>query len=148
MSSTKIKFNEIGEKLQLPKTKIRKWVLSIAQQYNLRIGEINYIFCNDDYLIEINRTYLEHDNYTDIITFDLSDPGERSKYSDIYISLERVRDNAAKHGTKLDDEILRVIIHGILHLCGFKDKNKTDKNQMREKESEAISRYFAMFHVK
>ena len=148
MSSTKIRFNEIGVKTKVRKIQLRKWVLSIAKQNDIELGDINYIFCKDDYLIKINYEYLKHDNYTDIITFDLSEPGDKEKSADIYISIERVVDNALKHNTSAEEEILRVIIHGILHLCGFKDKEKKEKQEMREKEDMAISEYFAMFHVK
>ncbi len=148
MSSTKIRFNEIGVKTKLPKIQLRKWVLSIAKQNKIELGDINYIFCKDDYLIKINYEYLKHDNYTDIITFDLSEPGDKERSADIYISIERVIDNAHKHNTSAEEEILRVIIHGILHLCGFKDKEKKEKQEMREKENMAINEYFAMFHVK
>ena len=102
-------------------------------------GDINYIFCDDTYLHNINVTYLQHDTLTDIITFDYNE-GE-VVHSDIYISVERVRENAGIFGVNFEDELLRVLAHGLLHLCGYKDKTEADSAMMRTKEEEAMKLY-------
>lgn len=102
------------------------------------LEELNYIFCSDDRLLEINRNFLNHDYYTDIITFDLSDESGKIK-GEIYISLDRVKDHVKKYGN--DNELFRVIFHGVLHLCGYKDKKKSEITVMREKESEYLRNY-------
>lgn len=107
-------------------------------------SEINFVFCSDDELLEINRKHLEHDYYTDIITFDLSEKGSCKLVSDIYISVERVRDNAKTEGVVVSKELQRVIFHGLLHLIGYKDKTERQEKEMRgmeEKWMEAFSVY-------
>lgn len=107
-------------------------------------SEINFVFCSDDELLEINRKHLEHDYYTDIITFDLSEKGSCKLVSDIYISVERVRDNARTEGVVVSKELQRVIFHGLLHLIGYKDKTERQEKEMRsmeEKWMEAFSVY-------
>lgn len=104
-------------------------------------GAIQYVFCSDEYLLRMNQQYLQHDYYTDIITFGLSDPAAPIIDADIYISVDRVRDNALTAGVSFDEESLRVIFHGALHLCGYKDKRPADVKQMRAKEDEYIRRY-------
>jgi len=103
----------------------------------VRKVSLNYIFCNDDYLLAMNKEYLKHDTLTDIITFDLSEK-ENTLTGEIYISTERVRENAAKFETTYNDELHRVIFHGALHLCGFRDKNETDRRIMREQEDKCL----------
>ncbi|MEO0045175.1 MAG: Endoribonuclease YbeY [Bacteroidota bacterium] len=105
-------------------------------------GEINYIFCDDDYLLELNQQYLEHDTLTDIISFDYSIGNEL--HGDIFISIERVLENASDFNVSFEDELKRVMVHGILHYCGYKDKSKQDEKLMRDKEEEKMK----MFHVK
>jgi rRNA maturation RNase YbeY len=105
-------------------------------------GEINYIFCDDDYLLEINQQYLNHDTLTDIISFDYSIGNEL--HGDVFISVERVRENASDFNVSFEDELKRVMVHGILHYCGYKDKSKQDEKLMRDKEEEKMK----MFHVK
>ncbi|MDR2979880.1 MAG: rRNA maturation RNase YbeY [Bacteroidales bacterium] len=112
------------------------WIKQIAQHESRRVGDINYIFCDDDYLIEINRQYLDHDTYTDIITFDYGE-GD-TIHGDIFISVERVAENAKEFSTTFSEEFLRVMAHGILHLCGYKDKTKAEEKVMRRKEEEAM----------
>lgn len=102
---------------------------------------LTYIFCNDEYLLEINRKFLDHDTYTDIITFDLTGEGELLT-GEIYISTERVAENALKFGNSYIEELHRVIFHGALHLCGFKDKSAADKKKMREMEDNCLEEYF------
>jgi len=101
---------------------------------------LNYIFCNDAFLLEINKKYLKHNTLTDIITFDLSE-SETTLEGEIYISVERVRENAVKFETIYIDELHRVIFHGALHLCGFKDKQETDKELMRKMENKCLEEY-------
>lgn len=102
--------------------------------------QLSYIFCNDAYLLQMNTLFLKHDTLTDIITFDLSD-SEDEVIGEIYISVERVKDNAAKFGVDYTNELHRVIFHGALHLCGFKDKTAKDKQQMRKEEDKCLSAY-------
>lgn len=105
------------------------------------MNSLTYIFCSDKYLLEVNRTYLKHDYYTDIISFDLS--GEtKSVDGEIYISVDRVVENARKIGVSIKTEIHRVIFHGALHLCGYSDKTKYEKIGMRNKEEEYLDKYF------
>lgn len=118
------------------------WISAIISSENKTEGEINYIFCDDDYLLEINQQYLNHDTLTDIISFDYSLGNEIS--GDIYISIERVKDNAFDFNVSFDEELKRVLVHGILHYCGYKDKTDTDEQLMRSKEDEKIK----LFHVK
>lgn len=106
----------------------------------IKKAALNYIFCTDEYLLTINQEYLKHDTLTDIITFDLSD-GNGILTGEIYISTERVADNAARYGTTVAEELHRVIFHGALHLCGFKDKKDADKKLMRQKEDECLEAY-------
>jgi rRNA maturation RNase YbeY len=101
---------------------------------------MNYIFCSDKYLLSINQQFLNHDTYTDIITFGLHDKGT-PVVAEVYISTERVKENAATHGVTYTNEMLRVLFHGALHLCGYKDKRKSDVLTMRAKEDAYLKRY-------
>jgi probable rRNA maturation factor len=115
------------------KTKVKHWITNTIVAEGYKLKELNYIFCSDEYLLTINRQYLDHDTYTDIITFDNSEI-ERSIVGDIFISIDRIRENAAKFGIPEKDELHRVIIHGALHLLGYKDKTAPAKRTMTEKE--------------
>jgi rRNA maturation RNase YbeY len=129
-----------AENVALPNIKKRatsNWIKAVAEEYEKKAGDISYIFCDDTKILEINQTYLHHDFYTDIITFDYSE-GDRIS-GDIFIGIDTVRSNAEKYGTNFDDELHRVIIHGILHLCGLKDKSEADSKKMREAEDKALS---------
>ena len=129
-----------AENVALPNIKKRatsNWIKAVAEEYEKKAGDISYIFCDDTKILEINQTYLHHDFYTDIITFDYSE-GDRIS-GDIFISIDTVRSNAEKYGTNFDDELHRVIIHGILHLCGLKDKSEADSKKMRKAEDKALS---------
>lgn len=119
----------------------KSWIIKIFEIENSFCGDINYVFCGDEYLLEINREHLKHDTYTDIITFDYTTNNQIS--SDIFISVDRVRENAATFANDFREELLRVMSHGILHLLGFDDKTEKDKEIMRGKESEMIK----LFHV-
>lgn len=118
-----------------------KWISTIIQSEEKEEGEINYIFCDDDYLLKINVDYLDHDTLTDIISFDYSEGNFLQ--GDIFISIERVRENAAEFNTIFEEELKRVMAHGILHYCGYKDKSEEESLAMRQKEEEKIK----MFHV-
>ena len=121
--------------------KYERWINQIILSEKHRLGEINYVFCDDDFLLKINQDYLNHDTYTDIITFDYR--VGRELFSDIYISTDRVKENAEKFGVSFENELKRVMAHGILHLCGYGDATDAEKRIMREKENEKID----MFHV-
>lgn len=114
---------------------IREWIQTIVQRENKVLAAVSYIFCSDEYLYEINWEYLQHDTYTDIITFSLSD---QHIESDIFISIDRVRENADSFSLSFQQELCRVIIHGILHLCGYKDKTEEEQVLMTKKEDEAL----------
>lgn len=122
------------------------WIKESAKREKRGIGDINYIFCSDDYLLALNQEFLSHKTLTDIITFDYSEAGAIS--GEIYISLERVRENSLKFKTTLQNEILRVMIHGVLHLVGYKDKKPKEVAEMRKKEEAYLSLWKTMFHVK
>lgn len=115
---------------------IKEWINKIIQQESGKLSFINFIFCNDAYLLTLNQEYLDHDTFTDIITFDYN---TNQIESDIFISVERVEENATLHSTTFQNELHRVIIHGTLHLLGYKDKSKTEKELMRSKENEALN---------
>lgn len=123
------------------RTRLKGFIGELFRREGKEADTINYIFCDDEYLLGINREYLNHDTYTDIVTFELSEKGE-DLLSDIYISVDRVRANAETFGTSFTRELHRVIFHGALHLSGYKDKKKEDAKRMREKEEEYLGRYF------
>ena len=120
---------------------IAGWLGNVITSENKKEGEVNYIFCDDEYLHKINVEYLDHDTLTDIISFDYSMGNEL--HGDIFVSVERVKDNATDFNVSFQEELNRVLVHGILHYCGYKDKGETEELVMRSKEDEKI----AMFHV-
>lgn len=127
------------EGIQMPAIKKREtteWIKAVAATYGKRIGEIAYIFCSDEKILEINQQYLQHDYYTDIITFDYCE-GERLS-GDLFISLETVATNAECFGTRYEEELNRTIIHGILHLCGINDKEPGEREVMEAAENSAL----------
>ena len=119
--------------------KIEKWIVKVATLHSRIAADLNFIFCSDDYLLQVNKEYLNHDYYTDIITFNYCE--ENTISGDIFISLDRVSDNANQLKTE-DTELFRVIIHGVLHLVGFEDHTDEEKSTMRAKEDEAINILF------
>ena len=121
--------------------KYKDWIAQVIESENKEEGEINYIFCDDDYLYEINVQYLEHETLTDIISFDYT-LGDLIS-GDIFISIDRVKDNAQDFEVSFEEELKRVMVHGVLHYCGYKDKTEADENLMRAKEEEKMK----MFHV-
>lgn len=124
-----------------PKTKLKSFLKVLFKNEGKQLGELNYVFCSDEYLLDINRRFLNHDYYTDIITFDISE-NKTEVTGEIYISIDRVKDNAVQLQQTTQRELLRVILHGALHLCGYKDKTKTQQKVMRQKEDD----YLLMFH--
>lgn len=116
---------------------LKKWIKQVAESYGFKTGDLTYIFCSDDKILEVNRQYLQHDYYTDIITFDYDEDGVVS--GDMFISVDTVRTNAEQYAPSFDDEMHRVIIHGVLHLCGLKDKAPDDEKKMRAAEEKALA---------
>ena len=130
-------FNEGNAKMPaINKTNVRAWVKQVAQNHGKRVGEVSYIFCDDEKILEVNRQYLQHDYYTDIITFDYTEGDKIS--GDLFISLDTVRTNAEQFEQPYDRELHRVIIHGILHLCGINDKGPGEREVMEQHENQAL----------
>jgi len=117
--------------------KLKAWLKSIIQREEFELELINYIFCSDEYLLSLNVEYLNHDTYTDIITFDYTEGVQLE--GDVYISVDRVNENAAQLNVSFNQEINRVMVHGLLHMMGYKDKSPSQKNQMRSKEDSCLS---------
>lgn len=132
----------IADSIEMPaldERKVTRWIRSIAADYNFAVGNINYIFCSDDRELEVNRQFLGHDYYTDVITFDYT--SGKTLNGDIFISLDTVRSNAEMVGAPFEEELRRIIIHGILHLTGQGDKTPETKAQMTAKEEHALALY-------
>lgn len=136
-----INYHYITEYQIVNESRYTKWLSDVVEELKLQILQIDYIFCSDAYLITINQRYLAHDNLTDIITFDYSTGNEMT--ADIFISVDRIKENAGNYEVSEERELLRVMCHGILHLKGFKDKTEEDRKLMRNKEDQLIE----MFHV-
>lgn len=115
----------------------KRWLKEVIASFNFKAGDIQIIACSDSYLLEINRKFLQHDYYTDIITFDESENGVLN--GDLLISIERVQDNAAQYKVSVEDELNRVVVHGVLHLIGFSDKSKREAKTMRNEENRALN---------
>ena len=130
-SNNEIKF------LLKDKTKLKKWITQVVEKQKKRVGDIGYLFCDDEYILQVNREYLDHDTYTDIITFDYVEGDIIS--GDILISIDRVGENAKTFGCTFEHELHRVIIHGVLHLLGGKDKTPAEAETMRKKENSNVS---------
>jgi len=138
----RIYFNYSDKKLTgIKTTPLKNNIASLLKKEGVKRSHIQYIFCSDEYLLDINKQFLQHDYYTDIITFDLSDNASALLEGEIYISIDRVKDNAKTQQTDWKEELKRVLYHGVLHLCGYKDKTPKDEKQMRSKEEE----YLKMF---
>lgn len=132
----------IADSIEMPalnERQITRWIKSVAADYGFAIGNINYIFCSDERELAVNREFLGHDYYTDVITFDYSTASTLN--GDIFISLDTVRSNAEMMGVSFDAELLRIIIHGVLHLTGQGDKTPETKAQMTEKEEKALAKW-------
>ena len=131
-------FSEDIKLLLKNKAQLRDWFIATAKKEGANIKGLNYVFCSDTYLLEMNQSYLNHDTYTDIITFDNSETDDVIQ-GDIFISVERVRENAQTFGINEQDELHRVMIHGLLHLLGYGDKSKAEKAKMTEKENHYLA---------
>lgn len=142
----KILFFSEGVDFQIKQKKIVKsWIMSIVESESFHVKQIVFVFCRDSYLLEVNKKFLSHDYYTDVITFEYSSPLAKTLIeSDIYISLDRVLDNGNVFGLGFTEELYRVMSHGVLHLLGYKDKDEKDLKKMRNKETA----YKPLFHVK
>jgi probable rRNA maturation factor len=123
------------------RTALKVFLPTVFSQHKKRLSNLTYIFCSDDYLLAINKAHLQHDFYTDIITFDLSEMPKQI-IAEIYISTDRVRDNATTLGVSIKEELHRVIFHGALHLCGYKDKSARHQKEMRAAENQLLIQYF------
>lgn len=132
----------IHEDIQLPDFDTQKttcWIRKIAADYDKKLGSVNYVFCTDERILEVNKQYLNHDYYTDIITFDYSEKNFIA--GDIFISIDTVRANANEFAVSFENELLRIIIHGILHLCGQDDSTTELRAEMTEKENIALGKF-------
>ncbi|MBR7135020.1 MAG: rRNA maturation RNase YbeY [Bacteroidaceae bacterium] len=127
----------------IKRREISAWIKNVASVYGKKVGDIAYIFCNDDKILEVNREYLQHDYYTDIITFDYTE--ENIVAGDIFISLDTVRSNSELLGVPYRQELHRVIIHGILHLCGIDDKGEGEREIMEKEENKALAMLSSQF---
>jgi len=137
-SSSKISFFFDNTSVTLKnRTGLKSFIEGIFRKEKRRLGSLNYIFCTDKKLLEINRQWLAHDYYTDIITFDLSE--SQAVEGEIYISIDRVRANAKAHSVSIKEELSRVMIHGALHLCGYSDKTEAEKAAMRNREDHYLN---------
>ena len=126
--------------VKMPAIKKREnteWIRAVAQEYGRRIGDVAYIFCSDEKILEVNRQFLNHDYFTDIITFDYDEADMLN--GDLFISLDTVRTNAQQFGQPYERELRRVIVHGILHLCGINDKGPGEREQMEQAENKALA---------
>ena len=132
-----IKFHAITDFEIADKSILKKWIKKVVKKEGSAIAELNFIFCDDEYLLEKNKTFLKHDTLTDIITFDYSE--KNTLTGDVYISIERVKENAQNYEVSFKNELHRVIIHGVLHLLGYKDKNEKHQKEMKEKEDFYLS---------
>lgn len=141
-TNSSIDFFSEGIEFNLPdQRKTIAWLLQIIEDEKADVAILNYIFGSDDYVLDINKEYLQHDYYTDIITFPLS---ESPIESDIFISIDRVKENAQQFNKSFDSELLRVIAHGLLHLIGYNDKTEAEQTKMREKEDLCIQLYYSL----
>ena len=141
MEPQKINFYSENDFILEDHRKYEKWIERVIASEEKKLEEISYIFCDDEYLLNLNEEFLKHDTYTDIITFDYS--VGKILQGDIYISTERVKENSDEFNVSFEEELRRVIIHGVLHLCGYKDKTKEQSLLMRQKEEEKME----LFHV-
>jgi probable rRNA maturation factor len=138
-------YEETEYKIDYPRKTV-KWIIESARREKKSVLSINYIFCSDHYLLGLNQEFLHHDTFTDIITFDNSE--DQNISGEIYISLDRVKENSLKFDSLFQDELRRVMIHGVLHLAGYKDKKLKEISMMRKKEEAYLSLWKTMFHVK
>lgn len=141
-----IRFSSQNESFELPEaSNVKKWIAEVVNRRGKSVGNISYLFCDDEYMLGVNRQYLDHDTYTDIITFDYVVADLIS--GDIFISVDRVVENAQQFGVEFERELHRVIIHGVLHLLGQGDKTDDDAHEMRRQEEEALALWDTLFRV-
>ena len=139
------KFQWLAEDVEMPQLHfelIQQWLTLVAERYNRIVGELSYIFCNDNKILEVNLQFLNHDYFTDIITFDYC--RGRLLRGDMFISLDTVASNAQSQGVGYDEELLRVIVHGVLHLCGINDKGPGEREIMEANENDALKLFFSL----
>ena len=137
---TMISFTFIEDiKVKFSKSNTKTYIKDLIISENKKLGDLNFIFCSDDYLLEVNKQYLNHDYYTDIITFDYCVGNHLS--GDIFISIDRVIENSTKQNVDFINEFYRVLFHGVLHLCGYKDKEKYDKTKMTSREDLYLNKF-------
>lgn len=132
--------HEVKDQLK-DKRRLKQFLSDLFTAEGQGLKSLHYVFCSDDYLLEINKQFLQHDTYTDIVTFEMGEDPDVTE-GEIYLSVDRVVDNAKKFDVSFNQELHRVIFHGALHLCGFKDKSKKDALLMRSKEDEYLNKYF------
>jgi len=140
MNNPTIQFNFLEPISLADRTRLKRFLVRLFKREGTALAELQYIFCSDNYLLQINQQFLHHDFYTDIITFDLSEKGQPT-HGEIYISVDRVRDNAQNFDSTVKKELHRVILHGALHLCGFKDKSPKEELEMRKMEEKYLALY-------
>ena len=147
MTGIRFHSQDIEFKLKHPRL-ISTWLEAVARKERARFESLDYVFCSDEFLLKINREYLQHNTLTDILTFDLTEPaGSRRRIeAEIYISIPRVEENSRDFGAPFEQELHRVMVHGVLHLCGYRDKTAQEKALMRGKEDASLS--LRKFHVK
>lgn len=136
-----ITFNFLDVTLEFDEARVLAWLQAFQDHHHITIAAVDFIFCTDDYLLEINRQHLNHDYYTDIITFPYREGTELM--SDIFISVDRVKENAEDHGVSFQEELIRVMAHGLLHLIGYDDKSEDKRTEMRKEEDRAIKLFLA-----
>jgi rRNA maturation RNase YbeY len=123
------------------RTKLKAFLVKLSEEEKTKLGSLTIVFCSNQYLLDINKRFLKHDYYTDIITFDLTSKGNKEKTAEIYISTDQIRKNAVDFNTTIGNELHRVIFHGVLHLCGYNDKSRRQKEKMTEKENKYLAQY-------
>lgn len=139
-----VQFSYADRKLTFnSKTKLKQLVQVVFKKEKIKLAYVQYVFCSDDFLLQINSQFLNHNTYTDIITFPLNSKNQRIE-AEIYISVDRVKDNAKQYNSSFKQELIRVVAHGALHLCGYKDKTKAQALQMRTKEQYYIKQFLAL----
>ena len=141
MNNPPIQFNFLEPISLAERTRLKQFIILLFKREKAPLAEIQYIFCSDQYLLAINRQFLQHDYYTDIITFDLSEPGQPIN-AEIYISVDRVRENAREFNSSVKKELHRVLFHGALHLVGYSDKGREAEIRMRKMEEKYLTHYF------
>lgn len=134
-------FNESVQMPAFDKMKVKRFIIQLADKYGKRVGDVNYNFCSDERILEVNKQYLQHDYYTDIITFDYTE-GNRIA-GDIFVSVETVKSNADEYGIPFIDELYRILFHGVLHLCGVNDQTPEERQQMIDCENSALNDFAA-----